>query len=118
MADQTPVELYIGDEFTPWVETVTVNGAQLDYSTGYSFSLTITDTNRATLSGPHTTWTVGGTGGEVTTTFVGADLTTDGVTATTTAPTVRYLAFITITRDSDSADGPTIERPLIMRWRP
>lgn len=118
MANQTPLELYVGDERPDWVETLEVNGVLNDYSTGYTFSLTITNAAGTALLNDETGWTTGGPNGVLTTVWVGADLLAAGVTATALQTAgVRFTCYLTVSETAESADE-TVVRPLIMKWRP
>jgi PKD repeat protein len=110
------IALHINDEHSQWVATVTNNGVATDYSTGYTFTCTVVNSAGATLL-TKTTGITGAASGAITVAFTGAELSSNGVTATFGAP-VEYLLFLVPRKTSDSSDGPTIEEKLQMRWRP
>lgn len=114
MANQAPLTLYVGDERPDWVETITVNGARNDY-TAATFDLAFVDEDKNVLF-TASDWTTGDADGNVTTVWVGAQLISNDVTATAVNPVQRYTCFLTVTLAG--SEDLTIERPLIMRWRP
>lgn len=111
------IGFHTNDEQPAWEATVTtINGIQPDYSSGYTFTCTITTLAGATLLAK-TTGITGAAAGVITVAFTGAELATALVTATA-AGDVLYKLFLVPRRTSDSTDGPTIEDRLLMKWRP
>ncbi len=94
------------DELPAWEATVTVNGAALDFSTGWTFAVRIADPATDTLALTKTTGITGATGGVVTVAWATTDLDID--------PQI-YRAQLTGTRIIDSAQFTVDER---VRIRP
>lgn len=111
------ITLHVNDEIAQWVPTITVNGTTPDYSSGYTFTCYVVDKEAGTTLLTKTTGITGAASGVVTVAFTGAELSGAGITATFGNP-VDYLLYLVPRRTSDSADGPTIEETLQMRWRP
>lgn len=57
------IEMFKGDELAPWEGTVTVNGEQPDFSTGWSFTVTLASSAGATPPANLTSGITGLTGG-------------------------------------------------------
>jgi hypothetical protein len=112
-----PITRFVNDEQPDWVETITSNGVTADYSSGYTFTVTIINQAGTTLL-TKTTGITGATGGQITVAFTGAELAAALVTATFAADNVIYQMRLTPRRTSDSSDGPTVKRTLVMQWRP
>ena len=112
-----PITLFVGDEHAQWVADLTVNGVQLDYSTGYTFTCYVVNMSTGTTMLTKTSGITGGTSGDITVAFTGAELSSNSITATFGSP-VEYLLYLVPRKTSDSSDGPTVEERLQMRWRP
>lgn len=110
------IRIHSNDEQPVWVATVSVNGAAPDYSTNYTFTCYVLSSAGATLM-TKTTGITGAAAGVITTTFTGAELVTGTVTGTYATPGFYRLQLVP-RRTSDSADGPTIEEDLVVRYRP
>jgi hypothetical protein len=111
------ITVHSNDEQPLWVATVSVNGTLPDYSTGHSFTCVVTTTAGVTLL-TKTTNITGSVGGVITVTFTSGELSGAGATATFAVNNVIYVMFLTPRRIADSADGPTIQETLLMKWRP
>lgn len=89
-----------GDELPAWAETVLLNGAVPDLSSGHTFSVVIRDGDVAVLT--KTTNITGSALGVVTVAWADGEL--------DIAPDV-YRVVLTVTRTSDSAEW-TVQRPI------
>jgi hypothetical protein len=112
-----PITLFVNDEHAQWVADLTVNGVQLDYSTGYTFTCYVVNKDTGATLLTKTSGITGGTGGDITVAFTGAELASGTVTATFGAPG-EYLLYLVPRKTADGSDGPTVEERLQMRWRP
>lgn len=112
------VTLYTNDEHAQWVADITVNGTEVDYSSGYTFTCAIVDQATGTTLLSKTSGITGGTGGQVTVAFTGAELSSNSVTATFADNNRSFDMYLTPRKTSDSSDGPTVAEVLTMKWRP
>ncbi len=112
------VGLYVNDEHSQWVATITQNGTAIDYSTGYTFTCTVVNQADGTTMLSKTTGITGGAAGAVTVAFTGTELSGAGITATFADNNQTYDLYLTPRKTSDSSDGPTIQDVLTMKWRP
>lgn len=87
-------QMHRGDEDPPWVATVTVNDEALNYSSGYTFTVLITD-GGVTPFLTKTTGIAGAAGGVVTTSWAVDDF--------DIAPGT-YAVLLTIRRTSDGRE--------------
>lgn len=110
-----PIARFINDEQPDYVETFIANGVAPDFTTGWTFTVVVTQGTTTLLT--KTTGITGATGGAITVAFTGAELAANGVTATFAVNNVSYLMYLTARRTSDSSDL-TAERTLLMKWRP
>ena len=92
---------YVGDERPSWQATVTVNGVADDMSTGYTFVVKVAASLDGTAVLTKSTNITGATGGVVTVAWADGDL------AQTAG---EYVATLTATRVSDSAEWTVSER--------
>lgn len=113
---QGPLTLYTGDEHAQWVATIDYGGTLLDYSSGYTFTVAVTDTAGSLLL-TKTTGITGGSDGAITVAFTGTELAGGSITATFGNP-VAYWAYLTPRKTADASDGPTIRESLVMEYRP
>ena len=96
-----PLRYFRSDELPAWVETVTVNGTTYDYSSGWTFSVTLTDAG-GTVGLTKTTNITGAVSGVITVAWATNEL--DLAEGT-------YRAVLVASRTSDSAQH-TLERTL------
>lgn len=61
-----PLDYFRGDELAPWEGTVTINGVQPDFSSGWTFTVTVASASGATAPANLTTGITGDTGGAFT----------------------------------------------------
>jgi hypothetical protein len=83
------------DERPSWAETIVQNGETDDYSSGYTFKVSLATSRSATPVLTKTSGITGATGGVVTVAWASGEL--------DLAP-ARYLAHLTVTRTSDGAE--------------
>ena len=88
-----PLQYHRSDELPAWVATISVNGSTYDYSTGWTFTVTLSDGSTTALT--KTTNITGAASGVVTVAWAENDL--------DIAPG-RYKVLLTATRTADSLE--------------
>lgn len=106
MSDQT-ISYHQADELPAWVPTISSNGANPDFSTGWTFQVKVAASPTATAALTKTTNITGATGGAVTVAWAPNELDLE--------PGL-YLCQLTATRSSDSAQE-TVEVDLEIKPR-